>query len=154
MRRRVSILISLALTVLLFAAVVALCFPLPRIVEAVLDISDRVHGRAPFSESYRSAVLVVSYLMLAVAGEAVVLLFAMLIVILRGEVFSVAVIRLLLAVALCCFLEAVLFLPLGASVTVAFGVSAIALFIGVCLLVVRSVIAEALRIKAENDLTV
>ena len=154
LRHRVSIIVSIVLTALLFALIVFLFFPLPRITGAVLDVSDRLHGREPFPEGYRAAILAIAYVEVAVAGVAVALLFSMLLVILRGMVFHKTVIRLLLAVSLCCFLEALLFLPLGASVNLAFGVAAIALFIGVCLLVVRNVIAEALRIKQENDLTV
>ena len=154
MRHRVSIVISIVLTVLLFLFIVFLLYPLPRIVNAVLDVSDRIHDRAPFSETYRAAILAIAYVEVAVAGVAVLLLFTMLMAILHGEVFHKTVTRLLLAVSLCCFAEAALFLPLGASITVSFGVAAIALFIGVCLLVVRNVIAEAIRIKQENDLTV
>ena len=54
----------------------------------------------------------------------------------------------------CCFLLCLLFGILGIFFLLSFAVAFIAVFLGLCLRVVKNVIEEATQIKDENDLTV
>ena len=64
---------------------------------------------------------------------------------------SVLVVR---AVSYCAFLIGILFIALGYFFKIAFVVSVAAVFLGLCLRVVKNVIEKACEIKDENDLTV
>ena len=92
--------------------------------------------------------------LLALLFAAVILLFLLLRAILKEKVFSSAVIRLLSAVSWCCFAEAVLFSVLLPYFQLAACAAVAVCFIAVCLRVVKNVIAEAARIKSENDFTI
>lgn len=151
---KVSIIVSMILTVLLIPALGFLAFWLPALVPSLIDTADNLGNRANITPAGRTFVLIDSYVMLAVALAAVILLFLLLRAILKEKVFSSAVIRLLSAVSWCCFAEAVLFSVLLPYFQLAACAAVAVCFIAVCLRVVKNVIAEAARIKSENDLTI
>ena len=151
---KVSTIISMILTVLLFLALCALAVCLPMVVNSMIDTADNIGNRASITAIQRALVLADAYAMVGVAFVAVVLLFLLLQKVWRGLVFSDATVRLISAVSLCCFGEALLFLLIGGVFQLAFGVAIAACCLGVCLCVVKNVIAEATRIKSENDYTI
>jgi len=146
--------ISRVFAVVLLAALVALACILPPVVESLCGTRDLLGDRANMSRGGEIFVLVVAYCMLAVAAFAIVVLWRLLGVISRGAVFSDTTHRLLNAVSLCCFGEGALFLSLVYYFQLALGAAVGICFVGLCLLVVKNVIEEACRIKAENDFTV
>lgn len=146
--------ISRVFAVVLFASILALACILPPVVESLCGTRDLLGDRANMGRGGEIFVLAVAYCMLAVAAFAIAELWRLLGVVSRGEVFSGAAHRLLLAVSLCCFGEGVLFLSLVYYFQLALGAAVGICFVGLCLLVVKNVIEEACRIKAENDFTV
>lgn len=153
-KEKTSIVVSMVLTAALVPALGFLAFWLPVLVPSLIDTVDNIGNRASISAAGRAFVLIDAYVMLAVALAAVILLFCLLRVILDGRVFSGKVTRLLSGVSYCCFAEAVLFLVLFPYFQLAACGAIAVCFIAVCLRVVRNVIAEAGRIKSENDLTI
>ncbi len=139
---------------ILLASLVALACILPLVVESLCGTRDLLGDRANLSEEGQGFILAIAYGMLAVATAAIVLLLLLLSVIARGEVFSSRSLGLLSAVAACCFGEAALFLSLVYWFQLALGAAFAAAFVGLLLWVVRSVIAQANLIKAENDFTI
>ena len=148
------ILLSQIFAAILLIAMVLLGVLLPWLVESFCGTRDLIGDRSQMSNFERGAVLGLAYVMLALAIAAVGLLWHLLTVISRGNVFSNTTVKHLTAVSLCCFAEGLLFLLLGYYFQLAFAVAAAVTFVAFCLLVVRNVLAEACRIKAENDFTV
>ena len=117
-------------------------------------MEDNLGNRSAITETGRLWVLIDAYAMVFVAYVAVGLLFFLLRAVLREAVFSKTATNLLSAVSWCAFVEGILFLPLGIYFQLAFAAAVAAFFIGLCLRVVKNVIEEAARIKAENDFTI
>ena len=145
---------SIVFTFLMIVALIFLTWWLPDVVDSALNMEDNLGDRSTITETGRLWVLIDAYAMLAVAYVAVVLLFFLLRAVLREAVFSKTATSLLSAVSWCAFAEGLLFLPLGRWFQLAFAAAVAAFFIGLCLRVVKNVIEEAARIKAENDFTI
>ncbi len=151
---RASVNITVVLVCLLLAGLLLL-FPLiPAVVRAMLSVPDNIGDREELPSTAKTYVLVSAYSMYATALVTLVLLIVLLQKVRRGQVFSWSVSRLLFALSLCCFAEALLFASIGFCFQLAFGVALAACILGVCLRVVRNVLDEAARIKAENDFTI
>ncbi len=151
---RTSSIVSLVLALLLIPALLFILWWLPDIVTAMLDTHDNLGHRELMQAWERTGVLIAAYTMLAVAFAAVGLLLALLHSVLRGKVFSAFALRVLNWLSICCFVEGALFCYVGIYFQVALCLAIAAFFLGVSLRVVRNVIAEAMRYKEENDLTV
>lgn len=140
--------ISFILTVIALTLVVGLMFAAPALTKTYLELV------ATHAQSYYAVVLILSYAALAVAATALFTLTKLLQAVARGEIFSDTTYRIMTFLAVCCFLEMLVFLALGYFFLLSFVVSFAALLVGVLLLVLRCVLAEATEIKAENDYTV
>ena len=153
-RDRISILISMCLTVLLFFALVFITWWLPEVVNACIDANDNLGSRGEITQTERQLVLADAYAMMAVAYLAVGLLFWLLRTVWRGQVFSRQATRILAAVSWCCFAEGLLFALLTPHFQLALCAAVAVCFIGLCLRVVKNALEEATRIKSENDFTI
>ena len=151
---RTSSIISLVLAVLLIPALLFILWWLPDIVTAMLDTHDNLGHRELMQAWERTGVLIAAYAMIAVAFAAVGLLLVLLRSVLMGNVFSEVALRVLNWLSVCCFIEGALFGYVGIYFQVALALTIAAIFLGVSLRVVRNVIAEAMRFKEENELTV
>ena len=143
------------LALLLLCALALLSVLLPTLVDLLCEARAGLHPQLPpLPSGQKGLLLALAYVMVLVAAGAILFLIRLLRSISRGKVFSESTVLHLLAVSLCCFFEALLFL--GTSVwflSSLLGVGIFA-FIGLCLLTVRNVMSEACRIKAENDFTI
>ena len=152
--KKISTVISLVLTVLLFAALLFVTYWLPDVVTSMIDAKDNLGNRENITDTGRALILADAYAMVAVAFVAVALLALLLREVWCGKVFGKKATRLLAAVSWCCFAEGALVI----LVTVQFQLAAVAsvavCFVGLCLRVVKNVLEEAARIKAENDFTI
>ena len=149
---KIYIWIARILAVLFLLAFAALMLILPSVIRNFCSVPDLV-GNHNSEEAYRF-VVVCAYLAVLGGMAAMVILLRLLSLVEAGRVFGKPSLTAILAIAICCLAEVIIFLCISYYFQVAV---AVALAIGVlalCLLVVRSVIAEAARIKAENDLTV
>ena len=151
---KASTVVSLVFVFLMLAALIFLTWWLPEIVSSAIDMEDHLGNRSAITPAGRAWVLADAYAMVAIAFVAVGFLFFLLRAVLREAVFTQTAVRLLAAVSWCAFLEGLLFLPLGIWFQLAFAAAVAAFFIGLCLRVVKNVIEEAIRIKAENDFTI
>ena len=152
---KVSITLSLILCVIVAGVCCGCAVVLPRIVEALCN----VHTLLIFSTSLifdinATAVLFVSYIVLGFILIADFLLAWLLIRVRSGLVFTEKSVALIRSVSWCCIGICLCFVVIGFKFRLGFVISCFILFLGLCLRVVKNVIAEATVIKSENDLTV
>lgn len=152
--KQVSLALSLVIAVFFFLCCIAGLFILPRLTEMLIDLPDNIGNRAAITATGRVAVLIAAYCILADFMLADSLLFALLLRVKRGLVFSAATVSLIRGVSWCCIGLCGLFCFLGAYFQLAFPVALMALFLGLCLRVCKNAFEEATQIKQENDLTV
>ncbi len=152
--------LSLVISILFMLGCVFCAFLIPAYSGVILDLHDLVlenAAREPLipDRVLRSALVqVLSYGILAVCMLADVLLFRLLFLVRRGQVFTGASVAMIRGVSWCCFLLGVIFCGFGLMFRIAFVLAFVAVFLGLCLRVVKNVIEEAVEIKEENDLTV
>ena len=152
--QKFPLVLSTVLASLLLISLVILCFPLPYLVESLCNTRDLIGDRANMTAAQRNLVLAIAYGMIAVAEGAILVMLKLLRTVGRGKVFSPVTNKLITAVSLCCFGEALLFALTGIWFQLSFGATLGLCFVGLCLLIVGNVIREAIRLKAENDLTI
>ena len=152
--RKTSAGISIALSVMFFIVCIAGAVAAPYISEMFINARDNIGLRSEIGAGGRVYVLVLVYLMIAVAMLADALLFILLLCVRSGNVFTSKSVALIRGVSWCCFLMCGIFCALGIYFRLSFIVAFAAVFLGLCLRVVKNVIEEATEIKSENDLTV
>ena len=140
--------LSSLITTITLAAVVTLFFALPKLAEVYLEIVGRN------TQANLTASLVYGYAALSVAAAALLVLLRLLYVVGRGRVFSSGTNTIMTVLSICCFGEMTVFILLGSYFLLSYVVAFAALMLGILLLVLRCVLAEATEIKAENDYTV
>ncbi len=100
-------------------------------------------------------IIIVLYIALAVALAVVILLMRLLTVVRTGRVFTPVSSRLVEAIAWLVIAEGFVFAVLGLlAIQIAFGVFFVAITMGLCLMVVRTVLKDAAALKEENDGTI
>lgn len=151
---RLSTSVSAVLTVFLMLALLVLLPWIPDVVTSMLNTADNIGDRASLPQSARTYVLVCAYVMYTVALVTLTLFLFLIRVVRRGHVFEKDAILHLRLLSICCFVEALLFFSIGFCFQLAIGVGLAACILGVGLCVVRDVLAEAARIKAENEFTI
>ena len=151
---RKSAIVSFVLALALIPALLFLLWYLPSIVGALIDTHDNLGNRELMKAWERTGVLVAAYAMLATAFVAVGFMLALLRTVLQNQVFSQIALRVLDCLTVCCIVEGVLFGYVGIYFQVALCLAIASLYLGVSLRVIKNVIAEAMRYKEENDLTV
>ncbi len=149
-----SISLSIILSVLFFIGCVVGAFFMPSLTETFIKIADNVGSPAVITDGGRFLILALAYAVLAIFIFADSLLFSLLLRVRAGLVFTEKSVALIRGVAWCCLLLGAVFCGLGFYFQLAFIVAFAAIFLGLCLRVVKNVIEEATEIKSENDLTV
>lgn len=151
---KASITLSIALSIMFLIGCIGGAFFMPYLVELLINTRDNVGFRDDITQVGRVIVHIFAYSALADAMLADCLLFSLLLRVCNGKVFSVKSVSLIRGVSWCCFLLGVVFCGLGIYFQLALIVAFAAVFLGICLRVVKNVIEEATEIKSENDLTV
>lgn len=151
---KLSIFLSVALSVLFFVVCIVLCFIMPQLVDLFIEAHDNIGSQVQLSANGRENILALAYTILVDIFVADILLFALLLRVRRELVFTSASVALVRGVSWCCVLLGLFFGLLGLYFRIAFVVAFAALFLGLCLRVVKNVIEQANEIKSENDLTV
>ncbi len=147
--KKTSVTISLILTGLFFAVLIACLFIMPGFVRQIRSLSLRTVMTG-------DAVLIVAvgYCVVLFAMLADYLLFRLLLLVRAGEVFTEKAVSLIRGVSWCAIAISLLFLLTAPYFLIALALAFTAALLGLCLRVVKNVIEEATAIKAENDLTV
>ena len=149
-----SVIVTVIFGVLLLAALAVAAYWLPLVMNSMIDVKDHVGDRGSITAAGRTFVIVDAYVMLALVAVVVILLFVLLKVVYVQSVFTKKASRLLSLISWCCFAEGALAMLLFVYFQLVICVTLAALFLGLCLRVVKHVIEEATRIKNENDYTV
>jgi len=113
-----------------------------------------VCGDGFLAEEHKPVILGIGYGVLAIAAVTDGLLICLLRRVQTGAVFTQESIALLRGISWCCVTAGGLFVWLGCYFLVSYAVAFAAILVGICLRVVKNVIAQATEIKSENDLTV
>ena len=151
---RKSIIISIVLTVIFMGILVYGAFSMTEIVDAFILFENTVVKYSTIGQAGRIFILISSYVALAFAALADVLMLLLLIEVRAGRVFmdkSIAYVR---YVSWCCILIGLIFAVLGRFFVLMFVFGAAVVFLGLCLRVVKNALEEASAIKSENDLTI
>lgn len=106
------------------------------------------------TEMQRASVMFFGYVGIAAIALAVGMLFVLLLRVKVGKVFTDKSVALIRGVSWACYLLALSFIGIGFTYNLSFAAAFLAVFLGLCLRVVKNVLEEACRIKDENDLTV
>ncbi len=146
--------LSLAIAIIFFVGCVIAAFLMPAVTDILIDTPDNIGNRESITEGGRFFVHIVAYVLLAIVALADIFNIALLLRVRKGEVFTTKSIALIRAISWSCILLCVAFALLGMYFQLAVIMAFLALFLGVCLRVVKNVIEEATIIKGENDLTV
>ncbi len=153
--KKVSLWLSLGLSVLLFVLCIAGAFVLPTVTDLLINARSSIE--TIFENTFNisnGVILTLAYMIIFVVMLADVLLFLLLLRCQKGLVFTSKSIALIRGVSWCCLLLALIFCVLGLHFHLSFVVAFLAIFLGLCVRVVKNVIEEATIIKNENDLTV
>lgn len=151
---KVSIFLSCALCVILFIGCIVAAVMLPRVSELLEYERNGFFINGIITEGQRTSVMTFGYIGIAAIVLAVGMLFALLIRVKGGKVFTDKSVALIRGVSWACYLLALSFIGIGFTYNVSFAAAFLAVFLGLCLRVVKNVLEEACRIKNENDLTV
>ncbi|MBE7057420.1 MAG: DUF2975 domain-containing protein [Ruminococcaceae bacterium] len=146
---KVSVMISLALSVLFFIVLIAGAVIMPTQANIFIDLIHKVE-----TQSARIFIIVLAYLILLIMALADVFLFRLLKLVKEGKVFTVKSVAYIRCISWCAMILCPVFALLGIYFYISFFVSFACIFFGISLRVVKNVIEEATRIKAENDFTI
>lgn len=152
--RKVSLTLSMTIAVVFFGVCIYGMVILPGLVEMFVDLPGNIGNRAAVTAGERLFILIMAYGILVIIMAAVIMMLALLRRVYCGKVFTPASVALIRGVSWCCFLLCLVFGVLGKYFLLAYVVALAAVFLGLCLRVVKNVIEEATEIKMENDLTV
>ncbi len=152
--RSISVYISIALTVIMFAGVVVLAFYAPSFIDALLSVSDVPEAFLSLAPTSRTHLFIAAYAEIALMITGLSMLFALLVLVQRKKVFTAAAVELIRYISWCLVLMGVIMLTLSFCSSVALFVGAAVFFVGLTIRVVKNVIEEAVYLKEENDLTV
>lgn len=152
--RKMSITLSMIIAAAFFVVCVSGVFVMPKLVEMLIDLPDNIGNRGAIADGERILILIIAYAILTVTIVAVVMMFLLLMRVYHGQVFTPQSVGFIRGVSWCCFLLCLFFGVLGTYFQLSIIVALAAIFLGLCLRVVKNVIEEATEIKMENDLTV
>lgn len=145
---RISLRLSFLCCFLCLGGIAVACFILPRSVSAYLSVNQ------PVLMEHIAFIIVMLYAGLAVAAAVLVLLIFLLRLVQKGSIFTPVSGRLVFAVACLVILEGIVFALLGIVYLPAYAVTAVAVTMGLCFMVVSHVLRKAAAIKDENDGTI
>ena len=157
-----SVKLSLVISGVFFAAIGAIAGFIPRFVELMMLLSAKNTWLVWFYNIMGSNTLEIIYITLVVVGYLILffallanlLLLLLLLQIKAENVFSLKSVGLIRGISWCAIMVGILFAVIGAVYYFVLIISLAALFLGLCVRVVKNVIEKATEIKDENDLTV
>ena len=151
---KASVNLSLIISGVFFAVLAVVGVFLPAVVKALLRFSGEITARVQVTSTDNAIVLVAAYIILALALAANTLLFTLLLQVKGENVFSAKSVSLIRGIAWCSIGVGTIFALLTYYFTLSSVIAFAALFLGLCVRVVKNVIERATEIKDENDLTV
>ncbi len=147
-----SVVLSIIVSCVLFAGCIVCAVVLPTWVNILINA--RGDFASSISEGERALIVALAYNILAIVVLANCLLISLLLRVRRALVFTPKSVGLIRGISWCCFLLSAAFFLLGFYFVLSFVMAFFAIFLGMCIRVVKNVIEQAVEIKCENDLTV
>ena len=138
----------------ILVAVVLIALYLPPVVSGLIDVPDQIGNRNELGQEGRQLILLDAYAMLALAAACDALVAWLLIGVIKKREHTKGFGILLLGVSLCCFGEGILSMLLIPHFQMAVILVCIAVALGLCMLIVRHLLAQAAEIKQENEFTI
>ncbi|MBQ7108159.1 MAG: DUF2975 domain-containing protein [Clostridia bacterium] len=127
---------------------------LPKISNSLLRFSGEITARVEVTANDEVLALVAAYFILALALLANILLFTLLLQVKGENIFSSKSVSLIRGISWCSIGVGAIFALLTYYFTLSSVIAFAALFLGLCVRVVKNVIEKATEIKSENDFTV
>lgn len=152
--QKMSTTLSLALAVFFFLCCIAGLVVLPTLTEMLINLPDNIGNRGEISQLGRVLSLVSAYCIVLDMMLADALVFCLVLLVRKGEVFTERAVSLIRGISWCTMGLCIPFGFLGIYFQIAWIVGFAALFLGICLRVCKNAFEEATAIKQENDLTV
>ena len=146
--------ISIILSILFFLGCIVGIFFMPHLVDTFISITETVSNRSAITSGGKILIFIFSYAVLFDLMLADNFLFLLLKRVQKSLVFTKKSIALIRGVAWCCLALGGFFGLLGIYFRLSLVPAFAAVFLGLCLRVVKNVIEQATEIKSENDLTV
>lgn len=151
---KASVNLSLAISGGFFAVLAVVGVFIPSVAKALLKFPGEITSRVETTATDNILVLIAAYLILLLSLLANTLLFTLLLQVKGENVFSKKSIGLIRGISWCSIGVGVVFALLTYYFTLSSVIAFAALFLGLCVRVVKNVIEKATEIKNENDLTV
>ncbi len=152
--KKISVYLSLGISVVFCILCIAGFFVLPTLTDMLVSLPDNIGNRDNITAAGRVFVLALAYGVLITFLAADCLLFALLLRVKNGLVFTDGTVAIIRGVSWCCLLLCPQFGALGIYFRLSWLLAFLCAFLGLCLRVVKNVMEEATQIKNENDLTV
>lgn len=124
-------------------------FLYPLLEHYILDYSAR-----PELLAHIGIMLVLLYIAMAIAAVTIVCLVRLLLIVKREKIFGETSLKLVTVIACFVMAEALPLAAMGYFFLLSLAVAYVSATIGLCLIVVRGILKEAIAIKAENDATI
>lgn len=154
-KRKTSVTLSLILALMVGIVGTVGLFLLPSLVEKLIiakfGAESFLLNLSPVSDPLLVALAYIALLCILCAD---VLMILLLLRVRDSKVFSEKSVGLIRGVSWCSMLLGATFIVIGLYFALGFVVAGLAIFLGLCLRVVKNVIEEAIAIKSENDFTV
>ena len=152
--RKASCTISTVLAYILLAAMTALIFVMPYLTRLLVNLPDLTGQRENIGTAGRIFILCDAYFILLFGLFADLLLISILRFVRKDSIFTLSTVARLRALSWAIIAVGAGFLALFYYFQFALFVGFIAIFVGLCLRVVKNCFEDAVAIKLENDLTV
>jgi len=149
-----SVKLSLVISGVFFGVLADVGIFLPPVVKALLKFPGEITSRVETTNTDYLLVLIAAYLLLLLALLANILLFTLLLQVKGKNIFSKKSVSLIRGISWCSIGVGLIFALLTYYFTLSSVIAFAALFLGLCVRVVKNVIEKATEIKDENDLTV
>ena len=149
-----SVKLSLVISGAFFGVLAGVGIFLPPVVKALLKFPGEITSRVETTNTDYLLVLIAAYLLLLLALLANILLFTLLLQVKGENIFSKKSVSLIRGISWCSIGVGAIFGLLTYYFTLSSVIAFAALFLGLCVRVVKNVIEKATEIKDENDLTV
>ena len=108
----------------------------------------------PNLSEHMPIMLILLYVALVIAAATIVILLKLLCHVKRGEIFDENCLKPVTLIGCLVISEAVPLAIMGCFFLLSLGVAYVSVTIGICLLVARNILKEAIDIKSENDATI
>lgn len=152
--KKLSTTLSLTLAIFFFLCCIVGLFVLPTVTEMLIDLPDNIGNRGQITQLGRTLSLVSAYCIVMDMMLADVLVFRLISLVRKGEVFTDRAVSMIRGISWCTIGLCIPFGFLGVYFQLSWAMCFLALFLGICLRVCKNAFEEATAIKQENDLTV